>query len=135
MTGQREAIKSDFQTQLMAEKERWQLIGGLVRRWVREALGWPGDDLGLKLYFKQMEDRFDKTATFDPNIKIIGWQENETPICVRLNRTATFVELEDGKSIFKQRVKEGETVKNEGPSDDRTSQLIGTKKPPKQPKK
>lgn len=106
---QKEAIRSDFQTQLAAEKERWHLIGGLVRMWVRQALGLPGNDQGLKLYLDQMEDGFNRVVSFDPKQKIIGWERGDRPVCVRLNRTATYVPLEDGKAIFATRVKEGET--------------------------
>ncbi|HEY9865103.1 MAG TPA: hypothetical protein V6D21_13085 [Candidatus Obscuribacterales bacterium] len=128
LSGQREAIKSDFQTQLNAEKERWQLIGGLFRKWVREALGLPGNDQGLKLYLDQMENGFNRTAQFDPKVKIIAWEKGVYPVCIRLNRTATFVELEDGKAIFATKTKEDETPqKNQTESENRTSKLIGKK--------
>lgn len=104
LSEQKEAIKADFQTQLAAEKERWHLIGGLVRMWVRQALGLPGNDQGLKLYLDKMEDGFDQIVQFDPERKIIGWGKNEKPIFVRLNKTATFVPLEDGNAIFAERI-------------------------------
>jgi hypothetical protein len=119
---QKEAIRSDFQTQLAAEKERWQLIGGLVRMWVRQALGLPGNDQGLKLYLDQMEDGFNRIIPFDPKQKIIGWEQENRPVFIRLNRTATYVPLEDGKAIFATRVKEGE------------SELSTAKKPTNKPK-
>ncbi|MGL4501973.1 MAG: hypothetical protein ACRC78_24815 [Planktothrix sp.] len=130
MGGQQEAIKSDFQTQLNAEKERWQLIGGLVRKWVREALGLPGNDFGLKLYLDQMEDGFDRTAQFDPKVKIIAWEPDGYPVCVRLSRTATFVELEDGKAIFATKAKEGEEPPKTPKGSGSSNQQLGKRTKP-----
>lgn len=129
LSEQREAIKSDFQTQLAAEKERWQLIGGLVRMWVRQALGLPGNDQGLKLYLDQMEDGFDRLVSFDPKKKIIGWERGDRPVFVRLNKTATYVPLEDGKAIFAERKKGLEDT-----DDSSVNKLKNTTKPPS-PKK
>lgn len=108
LSEQKQAIRADFQTQLAAEKERWQLIGGLVRMWVRQALGLPGNDQGLKLFLDQMEDGFDRIVRFDPKRTIIGWEEGNRPIFYRLNSTATFVPLEDGKAIFATRQRQEE---------------------------
>lgn len=100
MAEQKEAIKSDFKTQLIAERERWHLIGGLVRTWVRQALGLPSDDFNLKLYLDQVEDGFSNTVRFDPKKKIIGWEKGNRPQILKLTDTALFVPLEDGQSIL-----------------------------------